>query len=216
MNRQAIGTNCGIYCWSVGVVSGVLAFVVLWGLLGAAPLVALVLGAVLAAGAGFFLVWAFCAPLLDSQGEAIETSAAPVAQPPAPERPVAAAQPVAPPAPPPAAPEPAPESVAEPAPEPAVAAVGAPPAGVRLMARPDGEADDLKRIKGIGPKLEQKLNSMGIWHFSQIARWAEDDVAWVDATLNFRGRIVRDDWIAQARVLSEGGETEFSRRADAT
>ncbi|MDG4649094.1 NADH-quinone oxidoreductase subunit E [Roseibacterium sp. SDUM158017] len=64
------------------------------------------------------------------------------------------------------------------------------------------EADDLKRIGGVGPKIERMLNEMGIYHFDQIAAWTEDDAAWVDARLKFRGRIEREGWIEQARTLA--------------
>lgn len=79
----------------------------------------------------------------------------------------------------------------------------------------DGKADDLKKIKGIGPKLEQLCNRMGFYHFDQIAAWTEDEIAWVDSNLEgFRGRVTRDEWVAQARLLAGGGETEFSRRLE--
>ena len=78
-----------------------------------------------------------------------------------------------------------------------------------------GTADDLKRIKGIGPKLEQVCNSLGFYHFDQIAAWTADEIAWVDSNLEgFRGRVTRDDWVAQAKQLAAGGETEFSKRVD--
>ena len=69
---------------------------------------------------------------------------------------------------------------------------------------PRGEgADDLKRIKGVGPKLEALCNRLGIWHFSQIAGWSDDEVAWVDQHLEgFKGRVRRDDWVEQARALA--------------
>ena len=74
-------------------------------------------------------------------------------------------------------------------------------------------ADDLKKIKGVGPKLEQLCNALGVWHFDQIASWSDAEVAWVDYHLEgFKGRIVRDDWVAQAKILAAGGETEFSAR----
>ncbi|MBV0911432.1 NADH-quinone oxidoreductase subunit E [Anianabacter salinae] len=77
-----------------------------------------------------------------------------------------------------------------------------------------GGADDLKKIKGVGPKLEQLLQSLGFYHFDQIAGWTEEEVAWVDENLEgFRGRVTRDDWQAQAKVLASGGETDFSKRA---
>lgn len=81
---------------------------------------------------------------------------------------------------------------------------------------PRGEGpDDLKRIRGIGPKLEAMCHRLGFYHFDQIADWTPEEVAWVDANLEgFKGRVTRDDWVAQARHLAEGGETEFSRRVD--
>ncbi len=84
-----------------------------------------------------------------------------------------------------------------------------------LEAPRDGQADNLKEIKGVGPKLEKMLNDMGFYHFDQIANWTPDEVAWVNANLEgFKGRASRDGWIAQAKILAEGGETEFSKRVD--
>jgi NADH-quinone oxidoreductase subunit E len=83
-----------------------------------------------------------------------------------------------------------------------------------MTAPRDTGADDLKRIKGVGVKLEALLNSMGFFHFDQIANWSGDEVAWVDQNLEgFKGRVTRDVWVAQATILAEGGETEFSNRA---
>ncbi|MEL7113757.1 MAG: NADH-quinone oxidoreductase subunit NuoE, partial [Pseudomonadota bacterium] len=78
-----------------------------------------------------------------------------------------------------------------------------------------GEEDDLKRIKGIGPVNEKALNELGIYKFSQIAAWTLANVDWVEDFMSFPGRIEREDWIAQARTLAEGEETEFSKRVDA-
>ena len=76
-----------------------------------------------------------------------------------------------------------------------------------------GGADDLKRIKGVGPKLEKLLNENGIYHLDQIAAWTESDVAWADeALVGFKGRASRDDWVGQARKLAAGEETDFSKR----
>ncbi len=61
-----------------------------------------------------------------------------------------------------------------------------------------GTADDLKRIGGVGPKLETTLNELGFWHFDQIAKWTDAEIEWVDNRLKFKGRIVRDDWVKQA------------------
>jgi NADH-quinone oxidoreductase subunit E len=67
-----------------------------------------------------------------------------------------------------------------------------------------GTADDLKQIKGIGRRLEELLNSMGYYHFDQIAAWGPDDVAWFDDNLEgFKGRVSRDDWVDQARELAK-------------
>lgn len=72
-------------------------------------------------------------------------------------------------------------------------------------ARSEG-ADDLKQIKGVGPKLEALLNGMGFYHFDQIAGWTEAEIAWVDENLDgFKGRVSRDDWVAQAKALAGGG-----------
>ncbi|MCC5954941.1 MAG: NADH-quinone oxidoreductase subunit E [Natronohydrobacter sp.] len=82
-----------------------------------------------------------------------------------------------------------------------------------MLVQAKGAADDLKKIKGVGPKLESLLNSMGVFHFWQVASWGADEVAWVDENLEgFKGRVSRDDWVAQAKILATGGETEFSKR----
>lgn len=82
-----------------------------------------------------------------------------------------------------------------------------------LTAPRDGKADDLKMIKGVGPKLEALCNRLGFYHFDQIAGWTSDEIAWVDANLEgFKGRVSRDGWVAQAKVLAAGGTTEFADR----
>ncbi len=79
----------------------------------------------------------------------------------------------------------------------------------------DGKADDLKRIKGIGPKMEKLCNKLGFYHFDQIAGWTADETAWVDANLEgFKGRVTRDEWVDQAKIFAKGGETEFSKKVD--
>jgi len=80
--------------------------------------------------------------------------------------------------------------------------------------RGDGP-DDLKKIKGVGPKLEAMLHDMGIYHFDQIANWSDPELAWVDDNLEgFKGRASRDEWVSQARILAAGGETEFSKKSE--
>lgn len=73
-----------------------------------------------------------------------------------------------------------------------------------LAAPRGGEKDDLKNIKGIGPKIEGILNGMGIYHFDQVASWGRKEVKWIDAELSFKGRIDREKWIAQAKALAKG------------
>ncbi|WP_112323232.1 NADH-quinone oxidoreductase subunit NuoE [Oceanibium sediminis] len=69
----------------------------------------------------------------------------------------------------------------------------------------DGKADDLKKISGVGPKLESVLHSMGYFHFDQIAAWTEAEIAWVDENLEgFKGRVTRDKWVEQANELAAG------------
>lgn len=72
-------------------------------------------------------------------------------------------------------------------------------------------ADDLKRIKGVGPKLVTLLGEHGITRFDQIAAWSEADIDRIDAQLGrFQGRIRRDQWVAQAKLLAAGDERAFS------
>ena len=66
-----------------------------------------------------------------------------------------------------------------------------------------GEADDLKVISGVGTVLEKKLNSLGIYHYHQIASWGEKEMAWIDTYLSFKGRVAREGWIPQAKELAE-------------
>ncbi|TFF27670.1 NADH-quinone oxidoreductase subunit NuoE [Jiella endophytica] len=73
-----------------------------------------------------------------------------------------------------------------------------------LLAAPQGDKDDLKRIRGIGPVIEGKLNDLGVFHFWQIAKWRETELIWIDDFLNFRGRAVREKWIEQAGELQAG------------
>ncbi len=74
-----------------------------------------------------------------------------------------------------------------------------------------GTRDDLKLISGVGPKLEQVLNGLGIWTFDQISKWTGAEIAWVDDYLQFSGRIGRDNWIGQAAALAKGGVDEYAK-----
>lgn len=109
---------------------------------------------------------------------------------------------------------------AKPAPEKAAPAKAAAPAAKSdapefLSAAREGGPDDLKQIKGVGPKLEKTLQGMGVFHFDQIATWGPKEQAWIDDNLEgFKGRATRDDWVAQAKTLAAGGETDFSKKVD--
>jgi len=82
----------------------------------------------------------------------------------------------------------------------------------RGSARNAGDIDDLKRIRGIGVLIEKKLNSLGITQYEQVANWTGADIERISRILDFKGRIEREHWIEQARILATGGQTEFSRR----
>lgn len=82
-----------------------------------------------------------------------------------------------------------------------------PEARPNTLTAPDGDADDLTKIKGIGPKLSKQLNALGIYHFKQIAEWSNEQAQWVDDYLAFKGRVAREAWISQARILSANGST---------
>jgi NADH-quinone oxidoreductase subunit E len=83
----------------------------------------------------------------------------------------------------------------------AKAPVGEKPAA--LPAARGGKPDDLKIIKGIGPKLEVLCHRLGFFHFDQIAAWTPAEIAWVDDNLEgFKGRVTRDGWVAQAKDLA--------------
>jgi small subunit ribosomal protein S2 len=71
------------------------------------------------------------------------------------------------------------------------------------LAAPRGAPDDLKKISGIGPQLEQKLNEAGVYHYWQIAALNDADTSSLDRDLKLNGRIGRDGWIASARNLIE-------------
>ncbi|NND59893.1 MAG: hypothetical protein HKN49_06445, partial [Gammaproteobacteria bacterium] len=81
------------------------------------------------------------------------------------------------------------------------------------LEQPRGEADNLQRIRGIGPVLEQRLNEIGVFHFDQLANLTDEDVELV--TLGLRtipGRIDRDDWIGQATELTTATDDQRSRK----
>ena len=69
---------------------------------------------------------------------------------------------------------------------------------------PEGKSDDLKKIDGVGPALERKLNALGVTRFDQIAGFSDEEVGKVDDALNYKGRVTRDDWVGQAKALAAG------------
>lgn len=116
---------------------------------------------------------------------------------------------------PPAAPEreaPAPSPVAAPAAGPAEATATAADTPSPYLPAPEGEADDLARIKGIGPKLSARLKELGVFHYRQIAGWTPDQLALVDSELGqFQGRPERDQWQSQASLLASGDVKAYER-----
>lgn len=83
----------------------------------------------------------------------------------------------------------------------AMAATSSGPKPAALSGPRAGAADNLKQIKGIGPKIEAALNGLGIYHFDQIALWSKANVDWVDGQLAFKGRIRRERWVEQATEM---------------
>lgn len=128
------------------------------------------------------------APKAEATPVAAVTAKVPVAEKPAPAKPAPA--------------KPAPKKAAAKKVAEAPAASDAAPA-MMMDAPTGGQADDLKKITGVGPKLEQTLNDLGIWHYEQVAKLKKKDIAWVDERLRFKGRIERDDWVGQAKELAK-------------
>jgi len=73
-----------------------------------------------------------------------------------------------------------------------------------LFSEAPSEKDDLKKITGVGPKLEEAMNKLGIYQFAQVASWTNDEIMWVDDSLSVKGRIERDDWVGQVSELIKG------------
>ena len=232
MEKSSSKLTCAITCWGIAALFGVVVAAVLISMSGWMFLQGAFMGAVGFVVLGVLLSLTLCRDLPHlSEVRAVSSAPAPTAAPDAPSAArtsataaAAAAMDtatadatddvVAPaPAPKKAAPAPTPAPKHAPAKPAAVEGEGTKPAA--LAAARAGGADDLKRIKGVGPKLEQTCNSLGFYHFDQIAAWTADEVAWVDQNLvGFKGRVSRDDWVAQAKLLASGGETEFSKKVD--
>ena len=147
---------------------------------------------------------------LDEDAAPTRRNEALIAAPPA----VAPTPPRVDPAPRPVSEAPAPVAAPSP-PEPSIAATRTvePAPTPATEATPASGEDDLTRLKGVGPKLVAALNERGVTRFEQIAAWDEAEIERVDATLGrFQGRIQRDDWVGQARLLAEGDEAGYAER----
>ncbi|MDJ0978716.1 MAG: hypothetical protein QNI87_09275 [Erythrobacter sp.] len=144
--------------------------------------------------------------LIDAKPAVVEDTSAPLAT----------AQPA--PAP---TPDPLPPLSKEPTPAPAPAAMDDTPAplptpapsAAASPAATSNTADDLTTIKGVGPKLVGILAAEGVTTFAQIAAWSDSDVAAIDAKLGrFKGRIARDQWVEQAKLLISGDKSAFAEK----
>jgi predicted flap endonuclease-1-like 5' DNA nuclease len=217
--RKAENRNApNLWGWVIGAAAGLVGFGVLVVVGGFDLFPAAAIGAVVAAGAGLVLgmPWGASSPgplpvpaaAKPAGHTPAEAHAAPVATVATPAAFVAAPMPAA-------EPKPAAQAAAKPAAKAAPKPKAPKPAGPeRLKAPRKGKADDLKEIEGIGPAMEKLVNSLGFYHFDQIAKWTDADVAVVDAEMqNFKGRITRDKWVAQAKIIVAEGLEAFRERA---
>lgn len=227
MTNDKNGIGCELGCWGMAAGAGALTFVLLLVLGSASFVAAIFLSGLLFATLGFLLSVICCANL-PAIGEVVpgedrglhatppgDTAPKPAAPKPAPAAPATpAAAPVkaakaatAEPAVKPSKPLPGQDDLSTRKGEWSYTGADAPASAstkptTLSAARADGP-DDLKRIKGVGPKLEALLHSMGFYHFDQIAVWTDAEVAWVDDNLEgFKGRVTRDEWVAQARQFA--------------
>ena len=129
---------------------------------------------------------------------AVGAGSAPAGEAPAPKAKAAAPKATAPKADAPQAEAP---QAAAPKPDAPAEMPGTRPANLLEAAR-GGQPDDLKKISGVGPKLEKLLHDNGVFHFDQIAAWNDDEIAYMDEQLSFKGRIARDGWIDQAKQFA--------------
>ena len=199
-NNGMIGMALG--SWLVALAGGTLAGTMLWLVGGWTFFQGAFAGGAIFIVTGAIVSWIMTRPLPAPNELELKTPDAPSKAPPNASPPKASAPVVAK-----AAPKSEPKKAAPKKEAPAAAATStsddARPA--ILKDAPDGGAgDDLKKISGVGPKLEQTLNELGVWHYEQVANFSADDIAWVDERLRFKGRIERDDWIGQAKALAEG------------
>ncbi|MFL4470834.1 endonuclease [Tateyamaria armeniaca] len=238
MNNENGMVSCALGCWLVAILGGVLGAVLLALLGGWTFVQAVFAGLVIAGIAGALLSWIMCKPLpalneaklgqksdadlkaaaaledAQARSEAVTTpppTAAAAKTATATKAETAPAKKPAAKAKAPAAPKAKAKAEAKPATNPEPVSGGTKPE--TLKEAREGGPDNLKQIKGVGPKLEALLHSMGFYHFDQIAGWGPNEIAWVDENLEgFKGRVSRDEWVSQAKTLAEGGTTEFSKK----
>ena len=197
-------TSCQLGCWAISGAAAVLTFIMCFGLGKIVFMGAVFFAASVFVALGLLLGWVFCTPLAPLGGARVgalveagaeETSIDGVGA----EQSAAASGPAF-------TQLPGEVELAGRKPEwtyapTAASADGAAP-GALTQPR-NGRADDLKKIKGVGPKLETLLHALGVFHFDQITAWGPEDVVWMDENLNgFKGRVSRDDWVAQAKALT--------------
>jgi predicted flap endonuclease-1-like 5' DNA nuclease len=221
--RKAENVNApNLWGWAIGAAAGLVAFgaLILVGKFDLFPAAAM--AAVVAGVAGMILgmPWGGSAPSAAAPSAQDVTAAKSATPKPAPAQPMTEA--VAAPAAVVSAPvaQDTPTPVAKPkAAKPATKPKAAKPAAMaegplRLNAPRKGKADDLKEIEGVGPAMEKLINDLGFYHFDQIASWTDADVALVDAEMKgFKGRITRDKWVAQAKIIVTEGLEAFRERA---
>jgi predicted flap endonuclease-1-like 5' DNA nuclease len=205
MTSNNDGFICAAVTWGVALFAAVIAGAALMVLGSWTLLQAIWLGLIIFIALGALLSLTLCRPLNPPVRQGQAPTARSASRPEAAPAAAASSAPAAKPA----------SAPAQKAEQPAAEASGVGEKPEALSAPRDGQPDDLKKIKGIGPKLEQQVHGLGYYHYDQIANWTEAEIAWVDDNLEgFKGRVSRDNWVEQARLLASGGETEFSKRVD--
>lgn len=230
MSKNTTGMSCAVRCWLLSLLGGAIVFVILMSTARLGFGSSIFFGLLSFLLGGVFLNWAYCRPsqsrgdippdhaVVPAPEEKLPAAMVPEAYPVAEKAPAAAPAAAEPKA---AKAKPAPKAKAEKAvkapkaakaePEKAAAPEGKPE---MLTAARAGGPDDLKLLKGVGPKLESELHKVGVFHFDQVASWGPKEVEWMDENLQgVRGRVSRNGWVEQARILASGGTTEFAARA---
>jgi predicted flap endonuclease-1-like 5' DNA nuclease len=233
-NSSAGITACVIVCWLLAFAFGVFIAAALIGWAGLHGLVAAVIGLIAMLVAGWLLKGMFCTDDVPASAAATTAAAAVSADAvatSAEEKPAAKAEPKKPAAKKTAAKsattsktktaaakKPAAKKATAPKAKPAAKKTAAKkpaakkPAVTKYYKKAPAKIDNLKLISGVGPKLEATLNEIGIYQFAQVAVWKKADIKEVDDQLKFKGRIARDDWMSQAKILAKSGDAVFSKK----